>query len=107
MARIRSKKWAAVSAAAFLGIGLATGLIVRRELPAHDSRQPLSPDFSSRKPKSSGIENPDATVWVNTDSGTYHCPGTRWYGKTHTGKYMKQKEARAEGDHPSGNHPCT
>jgi len=26
--------------------------------------------------------NPNVTVWVNTNSGVYHCPGTRWYGST-------------------------
>ena len=25
----------------------------------------------------SGV-NPDIRVWVNTKSGAYHCPGTRW-----------------------------
>jgi hypothetical protein len=24
----------------------------------------------------------DVTVWVNTRSGVYHYPGTRWYGNT-------------------------
>jgi hypothetical protein len=23
--------------------------------------------------------NPDLKVWVNTNYGVYHCPGTRWY----------------------------
>jgi hypothetical protein len=22
--------------------------------------------------------NPNVRVWVNTNSGVYHCPGTRW-----------------------------
>src|SRR5215831_5111795 len=37
--------------------------------------------------------NPNAKVWVNTDSGVYHCAGTKWYGKTKSGQYMTQKEA--------------
>src|SRR2546423_138392 len=37
--------------------------------------------------------NPNVTVWVNTNSGVYHCPHTRWYGNTKNGKYMTQKEA--------------
>ena len=28
---------------------------------------------------------------------SYHCPGTRWYGKTKEGKYMTQKEAQGKG----------
>ncbi len=36
-------------------------------------------------------------VWVNTRSGVYHCPGTRYYGATAQGRYMTQAEARAAG----------
>src|SRR5579859_336231 len=32
-------------------------------------------------------------VWVNTASGIYHKPGTRWYGKTKKGKYMLEADA--------------
>jgi hypothetical protein len=40
--------------------------------------------------KSSGM------VWVNTDSGVYH-KGGRWYGKTKTGKFMSEADAKAAG----------
>jgi hypothetical protein len=38
-----------------------------------------------------------ATVWVNTDSGVYHKPGSRYYGKTKKGKYMTEEDARKAG----------
>ena len=38
-------------------------------------------------------------VWVNTDSGIYHKPGTRWYGKTKQGKYMTEADAIKGGYH--------
>jgi hypothetical protein len=36
-------------------------------------------------------------VWVNTATGIYHYPGTRWYGNTKQGKFMSEKDARAQG----------
>ena len=49
---------------------------------------------------------PKPRVWVNTNSGTYHCPGTRWYGRTKVGEYMTQKQARAKGYDPAANRAC-
>ena len=40
-------------------------------------------------------------VWVNTNSGVYHCPGTRWYGKTKSGQFMTQREAQSKGYRPA------
>src|SRR5438093_9355007 len=50
--------------------------------------------------------NPDARVWVNTQSGVYDCPGTRWYGNTKHGEYMTQKQARENGNRPAYGKPC-
>ena len=46
-------------------------------------------------------------VWVNTKSGVYHCPGTRWYGATKGGEYMTEGQARAAGDRPAYGRSCS
>jgi hypothetical protein len=50
--------------------------------------------------------NPEARVWVNTNSGVYHCPGTRWYGRTKQGAYMSQREAQEKGNWPAYGNFC-
>jgi hypothetical protein len=39
----------------------------------------------------------DRRVWVNTATGIYHYPGTRWYGNTNQGEFMSEAEAQARG----------
>jgi hypothetical protein len=41
-------------------------------------------------------EKKEVKVWVNTKSGVYHCPGSRWYGNTQQGKYMSECEAQKQ-----------
>lgn len=50
--------------------------------------------------------NPDIKVWVNTASGVYHCPGTRWYGATKQGTYMRQADAQKKGYRPAYGRVC-
>lgn len=50
--------------------------------------------------------DPSVSVWVNTDSGVYHCPGTRWYGITKQGKYMSQGSAQTAGYRPAYGSVC-
>jgi hypothetical protein len=50
--------------------------------------------------------NPDVRVWVNTSTGVYHCPGSRWYGKTKQGDYMTQAEAQQKHYRPAYGKVC-
>lgn len=50
--------------------------------------------------------NPSVKVWVNTNSGVYHCPGTRWYGNTKKGEYITQKEAQDKHYRPAYGKVC-
>lgn len=51
-------------------------------------------------------EKKEVRVWVNTKSGVYHCPGSRWYGKTKQGKYMGECAAQKEGYRPAYGRTC-
>lgn len=51
-------------------------------------------------------EKKEVKVWVNTASGVYHCPGSRWYGKTKQGEYMSECEAKKKGYRPAYHRPC-
>ena len=41
-------------------------------------------------------------VWVNTRSGKYWKPGSRFYGKTKEGEFMSELEALDRGYSPAG-----
>src|SRR5688572_31711095 len=45
-------------------------------------------------------------VWVNTASGVYHCPGTRYYGNTRAGEYVTEAAAKAAGKRPAYGRSC-
>ena|SRR5689334_18893735 len=66
---------------------------------------PSKPPANANRPRvTSG--NPNVTVWVNTSTGVYHCPNTRWYGNTKSGTYMTQQEAQSKGYRPAYGSIC-
>ena len=46
-------------------------------------------------------------VWVNSESKTYHCQGTKWYGTTKHGEYMTEAQAKAQGYHADHGKMCS
>ena len=76
----------------------ASGPSAPAPAPAAAPTKPAAPEPT---PASGGTK-----VWVNTASGVYHCPGTRWYGATKQGKYMTESEAKAAGDRPAYGKAC-
>lgn len=50
--------------------------------------------------------DPNTRVWANTRTRVYHCPETRWYGKTKSGEFMAQAEAERQGYKPEAGRVC-
>ena len=75
-------------------ISLLSALLVFAVNPAPPARAAQAADSSKIK------------VWVNTNSGVYHCPSTRWYGKTKAGVFMEQREAQQKGYRPAYGKTC-
>lgn len=47
----------------------------------------------------------DKPVWVNTSTGVYHPPESRFYGKTTRGQYMSVAQAEKQGFRAAGSKP--
>jgi hypothetical protein len=45
-------------------------------------------------------------VWVNTASGVYHCPGSKYYEKTKSGSAMVEGDALRSGHRPANGRAC-
>ena len=84
--------------------GRACGSQCASGLTPGPASSPSSAENTSPSTRQSG--NPDARVWVNTNSGVYHCPGTRWYGTTKQGEFMTQKKAQESGYRPAYGKAC-
>ena len=56
----------------------------------------LGQDTARARPRAdSATAKPADSVWVNTSTGVYHCPGTRYFGTTRVGRFMSEAAARS------------
>lgn len=83
---------------------LNLGLIFLAGVLLASSAVPLSAQSQTSPSQVTPPASSNPIVWVNTDSGVYHQPGSRRYGKTKHGKYMPEADAIKAGYHASGKH---
>lgn len=81
--------------------GIELHPVLKIELESDSGLPSVSSPQASAENEKKGVG-----VWVNTKSGIYHCPGSRWYGGTKQGKYMGECEAKKAGYRPAYDHPC-
>ncbi|HKW24176.1 MAG TPA: hypothetical protein VJN48_00250 [Terriglobales bacterium] len=53
------------------------------------------------------VVNAKVKVWVDLNTGLYYCPGADSYGRTRSGRYLKQADARLGNFEPAGRRECT
>jgi hypothetical protein len=77
--------------------------------PATPVAAPAAPAKKSayKTPETAAPGGGDGKVWVNSASKVYHCPGTKYYGKTKAGEYMSEADAKAAGNHPVNKKACS
>ena len=61
---------------------------------------------SGPAPLPNGMGDTDEVVWVNTESGVYHCRNARDFGLTLKGKYMIEAAARSDGHRAAAGKKC-
>lgn len=70
------------------------------------AKKGATPTTKTEAPAMAAAGGGDGKVWVNTKSKTYHCEGTKFYGKTKVGEYLTEADAKAKGNHADHGKAC-
>lgn len=77
---------------------LALALVAALPGAALAKRHATPPPAAAAAPASVSCAAGDPVVWVNLSTKVYHLPGSSYYGKTKSGKYLCKSDADKAGD---------